>query len=225
MKHIPLRRYEIHLGGFYGLFQLFVLPLLASIFNTYLLHLPLWSLQFFVFALNFLCSGVIFHRFLLDNWDQALDTPWKTLQSAGFGLLIYYLGTAIVTTLIFLLRPDYVNLNNDSVAQLATEGRWLMLIAIVFMVPIAEELLFRGVLFRAVYDRNPLLAWICSIGCFAAVHVIGYIGQYDGILFFLAFLQYLPAGFSLCFAYHHSGTIVAPIVMHMFINLLAFIII
>ena len=97
-----------------------------------------------------------------------------------------------------------------------------MFLAIVLMVPIAEELLFRGVLFRAVYDRSGLGAWICSVFSFAAVHVIGYIGQYDWILFSLAFAQYIPAGIALCFAYRRSGTIVAPMIMHMFINLLAF---
>lgn len=210
------------MGGFYGLLQLFVLPMLASIFNTYLLHWPNWGLQFAVFAANFLCSVIIFHRFLIDSWDSTLDAPGKTLSSAAWGLLVYYGGTVAVSLLILLLRPDYVNLNNDSVAQLAKDGQGLMFLAIVFLVPVAEELLFRGILFRWVYDRSPILAWACSVGCFAAVHVVGYIGQYDLTLCLLATLQYLPSGIALCFAYQRSGTIIAPILMHIIINLLAF---
>ena len=98
-----------------------------------------------------------------------------------------------------------------------------MLLAIAVLAPIAEELLFRGLLFRGLYNRNALLAWSCSVIAFAAVHVLSYIGQYDLTGFLLATLQYLPAGLALCYAYHRSGSIFAPIIMHIFINSLAFI--
>jgi len=35
---------------------------------------------------------------------------------------------------------------------------------------------------------------------------------------FLCFLQYLPAGFALAFCYRRSGSIFAPILVHMVVN-------
>lgn len=221
MKSTSLRPYEFTLGGFYGLFQLFVLPALAVACNTYL-NLPGWGLQFGIFALNFLCSLVIFHRFLSHSWDCACETPGQVAGYGALGLLIYYGGTIGMTTLIMLLRPDYANLNNGSVSQLASQGGSLIFLAIALFAPVAEELLYRGVLFQGFYKRSPFLAWCISVLSFALVHVVGYMGQYDLPLFLLAVCQYIPAGISLCLAYRLSGTIITPILMHMMINTLAY---
>jgi membrane protease YdiL (CAAX protease family) len=59
---------------------------------------------------------------------------------------------------------------------------------------------------------------ILSICLFSLVHLLGYIGQYTPLQFFLAFLQYVPAGIALCGAYITSGTIFAPILLHTAIN-------
>lgn len=223
MKNSPsLRGYESKLMALYGLFQLFVLPLLASFINLFL-ALSDWQLQFGVFCLNFLCSSLICIRFLGSSFDAFCDAPGKVFSSAGLGLLLYYSGTIAITVLILVLRPDYLNLNNGSISQLLQENRGLMFLAIVILAPVAEELLFRGLLFRGLYDRNALLGWSCSVLSFAAVHVLSYIGQYDLIGFLLATLQYLPAGLALCYAYRRSGSIFAPMLMHIFINLLAYI--
>ena len=56
---------------------------------------------------------------------------------------------------------------------------------------------------------------------FSAIHVTGYIGYYEPRILFLCFIQYLPIAYCLNFAYRHSGTIVAPILMHMLNNLMA----
>ena len=57
-----------------------------------------------------------------------------------------------------------------------------------------------------------------SMGVFALVHVVGYIGSYDALTLLLCFLQYLPAGYCLAWCYSNTGTIVTPILMHMIVN-------
>ncbi len=223
MKHaVSLRPYEISLGALYGSLQFFVMPSLAVLANTYI-HLPQWGLQFALFSLNFLCSLIIYHRFLRDSWDEALEQPGKVLLSAVWGLLLYYGTSVLVNYLVFALCPDFLNLNNAGIAELTRGNPVLMFVAIVFFAPVAEELLFRGLLFRNMLRFGKVTGWLCSVLAFALVHVLGYIGEYDLLRLMLATLQYIPAGIALCYAYHRSGSFLAPVVMHIFINFLAFI--
>jgi membrane protease YdiL (CAAX protease family) len=56
---------------------------------------------------------------------------------------------------------------------------------------------------------------------FSLIHITGYIGCYPPKTLVLCFLQYLPAAYCLNFAYRRSGTIAAPILTHMLVNLAA----
>ena len=84
--------------------------------------------------------------------------------------------------------------------------------------PVAEECLFRGIVFRGIYDRSHILAWIVSAGLFALVHVIGYFGSAAPLTLLLCFLQYIPAGICLAASYRLSGSILSPILIHAAVN-------
>lgn len=215
----PLTRQEIYLGSFYALFQFLVLPQLALI-AAQLTGLSVWILQVAVFAVNFLSCLLIYHRFFLNSFRTAMDAPLKTLGYALLGLLLYYVCTYLISTLILLLRPDYRNLNDASISTMVQQSRFWLTIGTVLFVPAAEEAIFRGLLFRAVYDRNSLAAWVLSASLFSIVHIAGYLGSYDGIQLLLAFLQYLPAGILFAFIYKKTDTIVTPVLTHTCINLI-----
>ena len=212
--------YELYLGALYGVLEFFVLPYLAVLVNLYL-RLPVWALNFALFVLNFVCLTAIFHRFLWSNLKSSIHAPWKTLRYAGQGLVFYYLLSAVVNLLIIALCPEYINLNNENVTSMNIQGGAIMTFATVCLVPVAEELLFRGLLFRGIYDRKPALAWCVTTVVFSLVHVTGYIGYYEPFMLLLAFIQYLPAGLCLAYAYRKSDNIIAPMLMHMAINQIA----
>ena len=88
------------------------------------------------------------------------------------------------------------------------------------LVPVVEETLFRGLIFRHLYEKNPVVGYLVSIVIFALIHITGYIGTVDSRTLFLCFIQYLPAGFALAGAYCRADNIAAPIIAHMTINLL-----
>ena len=83
---------------------------------------------------------------------------------------------------------------------------------------VVKELLFRGVLFHGMYDKKPIAAYLVSMGLFAAIHVMGFVGSYEPLHLLLCFLQYLPAGYCLCWCYRQTGTIITPILMHALVN-------
>ena len=213
----PLRKQEVIGGSIYGLVQFLLLPDIAlTLHNIFLI--PLWILQVAVFGINFVCTILIFRHFLLFSCKDAFSAPIKTAGFTVLGLVLYYLAHFSVTALILYLRPDFSNLNDAGISSLAVDGGIWIAVGTVLLVPVAEECLFRGLLFRGVYDRSPVWAWILSACGFSAVHILSYVGIYDGIALLLAFVQYLPAGLCLAWAYARSNTIFAPIVIHAAIN-------
>lgn len=215
----PLKKSEIVWGTAYAIFQFFLLGMIALILNLFL-QLPEWQLQVGIFLLNFLVTLIIFRKFLLGSCKTALQKPLRILGFTLLGFVHYYIGAILVGAVIMSVRPDYFNLNDAAISQMAQESGIWMAVGAVLFVPVAEECIFRGLCFRAIYDRCPALAWIISVGLFSVVHIIGYIGLYDPVKLLLAFLQYLPAGISLAFAYKESDTIVTPILIHTSINLI-----
>ena len=105
-----------------------------------------------------------------------------------------------------------------SIAAMAGQNGSLMFVGTVFLVPVAEEVFYRGLIFRCLSSKSRLVAYPVSIAVFALVHVAGYIGSADALTLLLCFLQYLPAGYCLAWCYANTGTIVTPILMHMIVN-------
>ena len=196
--------------------SLLLLPSLISL-GAAALGATLSDANIFYYFLNFTFTLVIFRKFLLGNLLVALDRVFSVLW---YGILAY-LGQQTIgemlNILIYSLFPDFVNLNDASVGLMVRQSP-LLAICVMTLVPVAEETLHRGLIFRGLYDRNPTLAYIASVVIFAAIHVAGYIGSLTPAQLLISFLQYLPAGYCLCFAYRRSGTLICPILVHMLVN-------
>ena len=109
-------------------------------------------------------------------------------------------------------------MNDESIGQLMEENTGLIQFGAVLLVPITEELLYRGLVFGSFYKRKPLAGYLISMTAFAALHVVGYVTMYEPLHLMLCFLQYLPAGFCLAWAYARADSIWAPILIHIAIN-------
>ena len=198
--------------------QLLLPSLLVS--GNALLASPLSSakLNFVYYCINFSASVWIFRSFLHQSWKAALRNLFLVIWFAVLGYLGCEFLTNAAEVLIFRLDPSFFNANNQAVLGNVKADFSLMVIATVLMVPVSEELLFRGVIFRGLLGKSRALAYGASMVLFAAMHCIGYLGTYSPLQLVLALVQYLPAGYCLCFVYHQTGTIVTPIVMHALVN-------
>jgi len=67
----------------------------------------------------------------------------------------------------------------------------------VLLVPVAEESLFRGLVFRPLYNRKPWMGYLASSLLFASIHVVGYIGRFDALTLLLCLVQPLQYGLPL----------------------------
>ena len=212
-------------GFIYLPVDMIVLPLLLSLGILLLqkhISFPITEGQFngIYFAVNFLAVMLIFHRFLLTELRRCKGRMGSILKTAGLGFLIYMIANTFVSLIILNLDPDFSNVNDASIAQMASRDYWIIILSTTLLVPVTEELLFRGVLFAGLYNRSPLAAYILSVLFFCAIHVVGYIDRYSPLTLGLCLLQYIAPSLCLCWAYAKSDSFLTPVIIHTVANFL-----
>ncbi len=219
---VKLTRTELILGCIYLLLQLFIIPSALVAFNQFI-GTPMneAQLNFVFFCVNFIAVTIILHRFLLKSGKIALSTPFRCLRYAALGLMLFYGSNVLVGYIIAVFFPSFYNVNDTYIAQLATQNSTLMVISTVFLAPLVEEALYRGIIFGSIYHRWPWVAYVVSTLAFSVLHIIGYIGHYPIKLLLISLLQYIPAGICLAWTYVKADSIWAPILMHIAINQIA----
>ncbi len=207
-------------GGFiYLVFSLFFLPTLLGSLNGLLAH-PLgkaWT-NFLYYCLNFLLLTALLQGFLRKSLVYAGKHIWPVLGWSVLGFGLYWLMNFLLGLLLKRFFPDYSNLNDSSILSQLSSHFWITAIGTVLLVPLAEELMHRALVFGTLYKTSPVTAYIVSAAFFAMIHVLGYIGVYSPLATFLAALQYLPAGWVLAWCYRKSGCIYVPMTIHAAIN-------
>ena len=210
---------ETMAGFCYLAFQMLFLPGLLSWLNSqFRTALNSAELNFLFYLINFIAVLVIFHDFLSKALTQVFQHPILFIEGVILGTVAYYALFWLTDKAVSLLVPGFSNYNDASVLEMVYSNRLLMLVGLLVLVPLAEECLFRGLIFRNLYGKSKWAAYVVSILAFAVIHILGYIGQYSPLELILAVLQYLPAGLCLAWAYIRSGTIFAPVVIHSIVN-------
>ena len=210
------------LGGLIYLpVELIVIPVLLALF-AFLIPVALTTGQIngIYFVLNFCMVMLIFHNFLLKDLRLCTGRIGKILGTAGLGFLMYMGANFALSILILTLDPAFANVNDAAIADMAASDYWIIAFCTVVLVPVTEELLFRGVLFAGLYNRSRFAAYTVSAALFCTVHVIGYIGTYPLQTLLLCLLQYIPPSLCLGWAYAKSDSIFAPVLIHTLVNAL-----
>ena len=212
--------YQERLWGYiYLAAEILVLPLILGICNLFFnLHLSDATLNFLYFFINFLVVTGILYRFLLNNVKIALRIFPTVLITAGIGFVLYTASSVALSAAIRKLFPIYINANDSYISTLLSEKFALMFIGTAVLVPVAEELLYRGLIFNGLYNKNRLMAYLVSTLAFSVLHVYGYADTLSPIQLFLSLLEYIPAGLCLAWSYAKTDTIVTPIFIHMIVN-------
>ena len=219
---VTLRPSEKILGFIYLAIEILLLQSCIWMVNLFLGEpMSEAQLNFLYFFVNFLFTTLIFHRLLMDCGKIALAAPLRCLSTAFTGFVLNWAANIAVSMVITGFFPDFYNVNDDSISGLVQDNYVLMSIGTVLLAPVAEELLFRGLVFGSLYNRNRWLAYTVSVVGFACLHVVGYIGLYPPVHLLLCFVQYIPAALILCWVYARSNTIWAPILLHIAVNEIA----
>lgn len=210
---------ELFWGTFYMLLELFGLSYILMYLGS-LLPIPLSpeKLNVVFFIVNFGATTLIFRKFIKRTLLDAKGRLAAISFAAIRGFLLYWAGNILVGMLILRLKPDFINVNDANISAM-TEANFIpMAICAIFFVPVAEELLFRGILFAGLYKRSRIIAFLVSTAVFSAIHVMGYVGMYPWDTLLLCFIQYIPSSLALGWAYAKSSSILSPLLMHIAIN-------
>ena len=223
MKHsnltVSLTHNETRNGLVYMAISLIALPWLLSEGNAYLADpLSQGKINFIYYFINFGVMVWICRKFLTQSLNYALKIPFPVIWYAVLG----YLGSKALGELLgiltLLIYPRFSNVNDATITTMLREDSQLIIWGTVFLVPVVEELFFRGLIFRNLWNKNHVAAYLVSMALFSLLHVAGYIGAYSPVHLLMCFLQYLPASFCLCWCYCQTGTIITPILMHALTN-------
>ncbi len=219
--HISMTERELSLGTMYLALELFILPLLLQRLNSLLpTALTPAQLNFCFFCLNFVCLLVFCHSFLWRSVKHTFRNFWRFLTGLLGGGMFYALSGFAVAAVIVTFFPDFQNVNDASVAAMYRAEPELMTLGTVFLVPFAEELLYRGVLFQGLHRRSRTAAYVVSVSVFCMIHVVSYLGQADLQTLLICLMQYIPPALVLAWIYERADSIYAPMLIHAVINAL-----
>lgn len=89
---------------------------------------------------------------------------------------------------------------------------------LVFLLPIVEELFFRGLVFGWIRNHSRSLAYVVSCLLFCLSGVWQYAFTYGDLRYLLLAVRLLPTSIALCWCYDTGGSIWSPMALHMTLN-------
>ena len=159
-------------------------------------------------------------RYLRREFDTLLDRKLLSVITAIQGYFIYiFAGYALVMALLLMFGGvEWENPNNEAIVGMAMGDTMKVLAMSVFLGPVVEEVLFRGVVYAQLRRFGALAGYAGSTLLFALLHVWQYAVWGDGAAALLYMVDYIPVGFVLAWCYERSGSIWTGIFLHLGLN-------
>lgn len=226
MKKVPVEfnnhmtKRQTILGFVYLPIHVFLLPLLLG---RLLPEMDVAELNLLYFGISAVLVLLIFFSHLRAHFDNFLDRKGWCLLTILMTLgLDYVLSYAVTLVAMLLPMLGEENPNDMAVMDMLGAASGAVKACSIFLAPIVEEVLFRGVIFGSLRSRSRVWAYVLSIAIFALLHVWQYALAAADWTILLYVLQYIPVSFALCWCYERSGSIWCPIAFHMLINAMSF---
>ena len=216
-----LTKFETIAGWLYLPFYLLILNLLLQLANEkFSLGMTALTMNLVYFAVNLLAVLLIFHGFLRQSFFGG--SFWNFVQALVLGFVMYYAGTWVLQFALSRLAPGFTIYNNETVGSLISDNQYVMLAVTVFLAPIIEETLVRGLVFGSIQPTSRVMAYLVSVILFTLMHNWQYFMLYPAGKVLLSCIPYLPASVALAWTYEKAGTIWASISLHAIVNALSF---
>lgn len=194
-------------------------PMLLRIINQLNHHNTMLGWQiilvagyFIVFLLLILLANATMRHYTGQYHQQRLDRKdWGIVISGYLTILILETGFQILNQQIYHQSQTQNNQAIKTLMNGSPLALWMMAISAVFLTPIVEELVFRGVLTNLFFKQEWLKVLLSGL-VFGSLHSSSTIPS---------FLIYVTMGLVLATVYRLTGEIHASIALHFLINALA----
>ena len=149
---------------------------------------------------------------------QAVDLKKNFLVTLFSGVVIGYilcvLGNTIGNLLLRFFTSTTTSVNQSAINSLTKQYPLVMIFMTVFLAPVTEELIFRGVVFTSVREHSRVLAYVISALLFGFIHVM------DSVLAgnlseMVQMIPYTVMGLVFCYMYESTNSIYGSILTHM----------
>lgn len=212
---------EFYRGWVFFALYLFVFPLLMGWLQMLLSQRFGFFLQTSEFSLIYyfllLCAALLlFWSFLRQGFDILLDDLPENLSAFLIGLV----GAGVLQFLVSLLPLPVEDPNPASYADSFFLAPASTVVVLVLLMPILEEVLFRGLLFGSLRQYSRGLAFAVSILAYDLFCVLPLAWTPLGFdpAYLLLLLRYLPMSAALTWCYDKGGSIWAAIALHIALN-------
>jgi len=173
------------------------------------------------YSIGFIFILSLMFRYLKASFFGLCDNVGKSITSVIVGYVFYYALAYVIAFIIYLIIPQSANPNDQAIFDQAKLNVNVMTVVGVILAPIVEEVLFRGVVFGTLRNKNRVLAYVISAIVFSVYHLWSYfLTGFDSSIF-LHLLEYIPGAVVLAWCYERSHNLWAPIFLHALINLIS----
>ena len=207
-------------GYIYLPFHIIILPLFLNMLATYLPGgLDDTTANTVYYGLGLAFCLICMWKYLRGAYDLLLDNLGTNIVAMFLGSVSYLLLSYLASGVLFaILGDEQLSSNNELIANLTSESSRSVLALAVFIAPIIEELLFRGLIFGSLAAKHRRLAFVVSIGLFAFYNVWQLALSTMDITMLVYMIMSIPMGYALTWVYEKTNSVWAPIFLHILIN-------
>ncbi len=217
----PMKKTELLPGAIFVPVHIIVLkflvPLVMEAVAPQLSHY--WS-NFVYFAVTCLFILIVMHSYLIKSATDLIECIKSAIFAIILGFFGYYILRWLMSVIFWLVGWNDFPALSGILSQVRL-NYGVMPIVSIFLAPIAEEVLFRGVVFGGLRRKSRLMAYLVSFLVFGFYCVWSKFFSGFGWDLLIDFLYYLPASVALCWCYEKGGSVWASVLLHILINILS----
>lgn len=202
-----------------SVYRLWAWILLAWALYRYFIHLPEWADEFIFKPIVFV-GPVIWYVLKVEK--QKLATIGLTMRNfftsiyIGLGFGVVFAVEGMVTHMV-----KYGKLDVTPIAAFQQYGFFLLILSVA--TAFSEELLSRGFVFNRILEKTKNLPWaaVLSSFMFMAIHIPMLVttNKLQGTTLVLFFVTDFVLSLANSLLYYNTGSLVAPILVHVFWNM------
>lgn len=219
-----MTRTQTALGWLYLPVHIVLLPVLLGLYAASARGgLSGTEINLIYYGAGLVFSLTVMLRFLRAGFDLLLDRPGRCILAAALALCADYALSTLAALLLLLALPGGGgDPNSAAVALLAEQNFGAVRALALFIAPIVEETLFRGVVFGSLRAGSRALAYAASTLLFSLYHVWQYALAYADVSVLIYAVQYVPVSLALCWCYERTESVWPPVFVQMILNAVSF---